>query len=142
MIARKSDRAVIEADFRIPEFRDAKPEDYEFREPDGKLVRKDRWERGIRKIASILEMGGRVGFEIEEVITKVEFLNAANARWQEFEEADFDFHLRKQTPPALDVKFPDGSILCDVRRQTDGSFVWNGSSIPSGAAFARFRYPD
>ena len=39
-------RMVTEEDFRMPEFRGAKVEDYEFRK-DGKIVRKDRWERGI-----------------------------------------------------------------------------------------------
>lgn len=41
-------RQVAELDFRLPEFRDAKVEDYEFRE-DGKLVRKDRWESAVHK---------------------------------------------------------------------------------------------
>ncbi|MEG0969430.1 MAG: hypothetical protein RSG92_29145, partial [Pseudomonas sp.] len=44
-----SDMKVTERDFRMPEFRDAKPEDYEFR-GDGKIVRKDRWETGIYSI--------------------------------------------------------------------------------------------
>jgi hypothetical protein len=59
---------VTERDFRMPEFRDAKVEDYEFRRGDGKLVRKDRWERGIRSIA--YELFGDTGrdFEIEEVV--------------------------------------------------------------------------
>lgn len=60
------ERQVTELDFRMPEFRDAKVEDYEWRD-DGKLVRKDRWETGIRRIA------GRIGFaggnwEIDEVV--------------------------------------------------------------------------
>ena len=37
-------REVTEADFRMPEFKDAEPKDYEFR-ADGKIVRKDRWEK-------------------------------------------------------------------------------------------------
>lgn len=59
---------VTEGDFRRPQFRDAKVEDYEFRD-DGKIVRKDRWEMGFRRIA------GRTGFtrdfEIDEVIDRV-----------------------------------------------------------------------
>jgi hypothetical protein len=133
-------RNVIEADFRMPEFRDAKVEDYEFRDGDDKLVRKDRWERGIHKIASILDMNGRTGFEIEDVIAKVVELNAANSAWLTFGDADFDFHLRKEIPPAVDLKFPNGSILCDVERQRDKSFRWNGEPVPDGCAYARFRY--
>jgi hypothetical protein len=51
----------------MPEFRDAKVEDYEWRS-DGKLVRKDRWETGLRNIASALGFDGREGFEIEDVV--------------------------------------------------------------------------
>jgi hypothetical protein len=59
---------VTERDFRMPQFRDAKVEDYEFRD-DGKVVRKDRWEMGLRRIA------GRVAltrdFEIDAVVYRV-----------------------------------------------------------------------
>lgn len=48
-------REVTEKDFRKPEFRDAKVEDYEFRD-DGKLVRKDRFQTTVFKIASILHI--------------------------------------------------------------------------------------
>ena len=67
-------RPVTERDFRRPEFRDAKPEDYEFR-PDGAPVRKDRWERGIFSIASILGMNVR-NFEVDEVVAKVQEIQA------------------------------------------------------------------
>lgn len=62
-------RAVTENDFRCPEFRDVKPEDYEFR-ADGKIVRKDRWETGIRKIVGIIGMS-RDEFEIENVVERI-----------------------------------------------------------------------
>lgn len=67
-----SSRPVTELDFRMPKFRDAKPEDYEFRE-DGALVRKDRWETGIHKIRSILG-DSRREFEIDDIIRAVEAL--------------------------------------------------------------------
>lgn len=51
-------RAVTELDFRKPEYRDAKVEDYEFR-ADGALVRKDRWEVGIRTICGLVGMSDR-----------------------------------------------------------------------------------
>jgi len=60
-------REVTERDFRKEEFRDAKPEDYEFR-ADGAIVRKDRWEIGIYRIASILRIDN---FEIDEVVERV-----------------------------------------------------------------------
>lgn len=62
-------RTVTEQDFRMPDFRDAKPEDYEFRS-DGKLVRKDRWERGIGSIRLIVGVDGRE-FEIPDVVEAV-----------------------------------------------------------------------
>lgn len=63
---------VTEKDFRMPEFLDARPEDYEFRD-DGAIVRKDRWERAMREIAGIMEVGrGAIGgFEIPAVVEAV-----------------------------------------------------------------------
>jgi hypothetical protein len=60
-----------ELDFRMPEFRDAKIEDYEFR-GDGKIVRKDRWETGLRRIAYALGFNSRDGFEIDDVVTEAQ----------------------------------------------------------------------
>lgn len=62
-------RPVSEKDFRMPEFKDAHPEDYEFR-ADGKIVRKDRWEMGIHQISQIVFPGVRE-FEIDDVIEEV-----------------------------------------------------------------------
>lgn len=62
-------RQVTERDLRMPEFYHANPEDLEFRD-DGKLVRKDRWETGVRNIASILGWS-RKEYEIPEVVEKV-----------------------------------------------------------------------
>jgi len=67
---------VTEADFRLPEFRDANPEDYEFRD-DGKIVRKDRWKTGILSISTIMGFCGRKGFEINEVVDAVRNLEEA-----------------------------------------------------------------
>lgn len=67
-------REVTERDFRRSEFYDADPKDYEFRD-DGKIVRKDRWETGIRRIASALEFNVRGGFEIDDVVQKVKDLH-------------------------------------------------------------------
>lgn len=65
---------VTERDFRMPEFRDAKVEDYEFRKGDGKLVRKDRWERGMRSVAFMLFDDTGRDFEIDEVVAGVKAL--------------------------------------------------------------------
>jgi hypothetical protein len=63
-------KIVTEQDFRKPEFSDANPEDYEFRD-DGVIVRKDRWKTGIFKIASLLDFSVRDGFEIDQVVEAV-----------------------------------------------------------------------
>lgn len=61
---------VTEQDFRMPEFRGADPKDYE-RRADGKIVRKDRWERGFGRVIDILgERRGMShrGYEIDDVL--------------------------------------------------------------------------
>ncbi len=67
-----STRTVTEQDFRLPEFRNAKVEDYEIRS-DGKVVRKDRWEDGIYRIVSLVGMSRR-DFEIDAVVDAVRAL--------------------------------------------------------------------
>ncbi|WP_197088096.1 hypothetical protein [Pandoraea apista] len=58
----------------MPEFRDAVPDDYEFRE-DGKIVRKDRWETAIYSIRSALG-DNRREFEVAEIVSAVRALTA------------------------------------------------------------------
>lgn len=64
---------VTEFDLRAEEFKhpDVKPSDYEFRD-DGKIVRKDRWITGFRSVASAAGFNSRSGFEIPDVVGKVE----------------------------------------------------------------------
>ena len=63
-------REVTERDVRMPEFANAKVEDYEFREGDGKVVRKDRWQNGIMRIRSALG-DNRREFEIDDIVNAV-----------------------------------------------------------------------
>lgn len=81
-------RPVTEADFRQPEFRDANVDDYEFRS-DGKLVRKDRWEMGIRQIVGLLGMDVR-DFEIDDVVNEVKYLANALEICEEHKEQIFE----------------------------------------------------
>lgn len=72
-------REVTEADFRMAQYRDAKPEDYEFRD-DGALVRKDRWEKTVRRIASRFGVDARQGFECDILLHWVDdFIERAKA---------------------------------------------------------------
>lgn len=60
-------RPATEDDFRAAEFRGAKVEDYEVR-PDGKVVRKDRFEKAVYSVAYELGFSPRDGFEVPEVV--------------------------------------------------------------------------
>lgn len=63
-------RPVTERDLRMPEFRDADPKDLEFRD-DGKLVRKDRWENGLRSVANAVGLPMHGNVEIYQVVDAV-----------------------------------------------------------------------
>lgn len=108
-------KQVTEADFRLPEYRDAKIEDYEFR-TDGKLVRKDRFERGFRAIATALTDSRE--FEIEDIIAQVQTLNDTYGSWLSLDEleAEFDNDLNFHGGRArlIDVKLVSGSVLCEA----------------------------
>lgn len=109
-------RDVTERDFRAPEFKDADPADYEFRE-DGALVRKDRWERGIRSIQAIVGSGRRE-FEIHELVETVERLVG---RWCDADPEDFPpFEVQK-----IDVKLACGSVLVGLESDTEGAAVYH-----------------
>lgn len=69
---------ITERDLRIPEFRDVDIKDLERRE-DGTIARKDRWEKGIRQIASIVGLDPRAGFEVADVVAAVRAMAAKAA---------------------------------------------------------------
>lgn len=81
-------RDITEADLRMPEFRNAKLEDLEFRS-DGKIVRKDRWENGIHRIRRALG-DRRREFEIDDVVQAVNALVATFPDLPEEDESDCD----------------------------------------------------
>ena len=69
-----STKAVTEADFRRPQFRDAKIEDYEF-DGSGELARKDRFRTFTFHVAGSLDFSFRgEGFKIEDVKEKFDSL--------------------------------------------------------------------
>ncbi len=72
-------RPVTERDLRMPEFRDADPADLEFR-GDGKVVRKDRWETGMRRIGTAVGMPFHGDVEINQVVDAV--VELAEGLWQ------------------------------------------------------------
>lgn len=73
------DKQVTELDLRRPEFQDPKlkPEHFEF-DSTGEVVRKDRFERGMRKIASILHgvngLSPSGSWNVEQVVEAVQIV--------------------------------------------------------------------
>jgi hypothetical protein len=115
-------RPVTERDFRKPEFRDADPNDYEFRQ-DGAVVRKDRWETAIHQIRCIVGPKGRE-FEISDVVAAVD---EVAGRWldpEPDEDPGYD---------VIDVRLSCGSILCGLERMGEAyAFAWTFGGIDFG----------
>lgn len=59
----------MERDLRAPAYRDGKPDEYEFRS-DGAIVRKDRFQTGMRDIAAIV-FGCGHDYEIADVVKAI-----------------------------------------------------------------------
>ncbi|MBG6287708.1 hypothetical protein I5I61_09655 [Pseudomonas nitroreducens] len=109
-------RQATERDFRKPEFMDASVEDYEVRD-DGVCVRKDRWEMGVRRLASMV--GCSRDFEIPDVLDKAgQILDG----WMTAEPEDFPDMLANP----VDIRLSCGSILirCEER---GGGLAWGFS---------------
>jgi hypothetical protein len=106
-------RVVTEKDFRKPEYRDASPDDYEFRS-DGAIVRKDRWETGMHQVASLVGPT-RGGYEIDEVVEKVRIL-AGNWCPPDPEE---DPGLER-----IDIRLSCGSVLVGCERTGPFTYLW------------------
>lgn len=62
-------KEVTERDLRDPRFQHGEPSDYEFRE-DGSIALKNRWETGLRNIASIMGMA-REPWEVDDIVNMV-----------------------------------------------------------------------
>ena len=114
-------RQVTERDFRMPEFRDAKVEDYEIR-ADGKVVRKDRWETGIHQIKGIVG-SSRGEFEIADVVDAVRKLRG---NWEDAEPDEDPGH---QT---IDLRLSCGTVLARCERgpgQLPFTYHWQFGAI-------------
>lgn len=119
-------RKVTEEDFRMPEYRGAKVEDYEFR-ADGKLVRKDRWEQGIQSIRYLVGIDGRE-FEIHDVVEKVRELvgHLDDGSWVD-NELDCDDEKPGKND-LVEIEMTDGSRLKGVQFQGDG-WYWLAAAL-------------
>ena len=72
-------RQATERDFRKPEFLDADPSDYEIRDHDLKVVRKDRWEVCVRRIAILMQLTPGE-WEVDDVVKAVAHLAKKEGR--------------------------------------------------------------
>lgn len=116
-------RTVREADFRMPEFRDANTEDYEFR-ADGKLVRKDRWEKAVSTIRHLVGVDGR-DYEISEIIDAVEKLAADQDGWVDL--ANADPQDQPNDGSVVSLKLMDGSVIHQaVYAMLPVTWAWKG----------------
>jgi hypothetical protein len=121
-------RAVTERDFRKPEFRDANPEEYEFRS-DGEIVRKDRWERAVHSIAfRVMPEGRRSGFEISDVVARVTSLVDDEESWCRQDDETFCGPDRLRTGYVRDIRLEDGSILTSAVVE-EGRWIWRGIAV-------------
>lgn len=66
---------ITERDLRRPEFMDCDIQDLE-RRADGTIARRDRWERGMRTIASLVGIDARQTFEVVDIVERVRELVA------------------------------------------------------------------
>ena len=90
---------VTEMNLRAPEFREGDPTDYE-RRSDGKIVRKDRFVRGMQDIAAIL-FGARHQYEIPEVVAEVHRLQGVRVM-QLIEQAEDVYESEPKALECLD----------------------------------------
>ena len=128
-------RPVTERDFRQPEFRDARPSDYEFDEA-GELVRKDRWERALRAIAGALEL--RVDeCGVESVVQAVEALATDEKLW--FSQAETNDGWDSPPSPSTTVLWPPTDKPVVVRLH-DQSILFGATFSYEAGAGSRWQW--
>lgn len=124
-------RQVTELDFRQPQYRHAKVEDYEFR-ADGALVRKDRWECAIGTIRHLVGVDGRE-FEIEQVVDAVRELSGLEEGWTLVcaDSTDPEDWPAAHTQAVLELKLDDGSRLSHACFDSvTQAWSWYGQPVP------------
>lgn len=130
-------KPVTERDFRKPEYLDANPEDYEF-DSSGNIVRKDRWETAVKRIAKAFNLSVNDSNFNETVDAVI----AASAHFKDWtfvhkeEEADLLPMLLPPIDATIDVKLQDGSILTGLTYSRRVSlWMWHDTAIPLFSAW-------
>lgn len=129
------ERQVTEQDFRMPEYRDQDPKDYEF-DANQKPVRKDRWKRAIEHIRLLVGVDGR-SYDIIDVINAVKQLAEENIGWETVEVDDPDDLPEHQAK--VDMRLKDGSILRggNYLRSNGGVWIWEGAKYKTVVEWKR-----
>ena len=120
-------REVTEDDLRLPEFRGVALKDLEVR-ADGKVVRKDRWERAVFTLADLVGMNRREGFEIDEVVEAVK----AKLRGEEPTLAHVDLARRICTVMGVAIspsREPGADIRVDMLAESLASWGVGGREV-------------
>lgn len=119
------EREVTEQDFRMPEYRDQDPKDYEF-DANQKPVRKDRWKRAIEHIRILVGVNGR-SYDISDVISAVKAQADDIMGWEKVEVEDPDD--LPENKAKVDMRLKDGSILRGGHylRSNGGVWIWQGA---------------
>lgn len=111
-------RDVTEQDLRAPQFKGMKVEDLEFRE-NGDIVRKDRWETTVRRIACQI-VGSRSKFECDEIVDAVDKL--VGHSWTSLPPEDLED--LPEADKSIEIKMADGSVLRDAW-YNKGIWTWD-----------------
>ena len=140
-----SKNQVTERDIRLPQFRDAKLEELEF-DASGDVVRKDRFEKSMRRISSMMHgvngLSARSGWTCEQVVNAVDETKSVLERLKKLilalelapEDAEF-YHLENkeyvkniaEDALAIAEKQPEASHLIDFDTCKQGG-SWEKSS--------------
>lgn len=116
-------REVTEQDLRAPQFKGMKVEDLEFRD-SGDIVRKDRWETALRRIAGAV-VGSRSKFECDDVADAVDKLVTRDEGWIKLPQDDPDDYPADGAK--ADIRLKCGSELRGVIYHThENSWSWKG----------------
>lgn len=129
------EREVTEQDFRMPEYRDQDPKDYEF-DANQKPVRKDRWKRAIEHIRLLVGVDGR-SYDIADVINAVKTQADDLTGWED----DEDPEDRPGDQTKVDLRLKDGSVLRGgyYLQRDGGVWVWQGTEFKTVLQWKRHK---
>ena len=119
-----TNKKVTENDFRLPQYKDANPDDYEFL-IDGTIARKDRYYTALNTIRHLVGISSR-SYEIEDIIKAVETLSHYQHGWETIS-SDNPIYPKPHTH--VEVRLNDGSTLRNSSINSNNCWSWNNKPI-------------